>query len=65
MELWATATSRDWKVSVMIEELRDTDIDLGNLTVRHPSVTGTPLASHSALRTSPVILGPGPGSGAR
>jgi len=35
MELWTTATPNGWKVSIMIEELREAGIDLGALSIRH------------------------------
>ena len=34
LELWTSPTPNGWKVSIMIEELREAGVDLGEVQVR-------------------------------
>jgi GST-like protein len=64
MELWTTATPNGWKISVMIEELRDAGVDLGELTVRQINLAKgeqhTPeFSAHNPNQKIPVLIDEG------
>jgi GST-like protein len=61
MELWTTATPNGWKVSIMIEELRETGVNLGDLSVRHINLAKgeqhtAEFSAHNPNQKIPVLL---------
>jgi len=61
MELWTTATPNGWKVSIMIEELREAGANLDHLKVRHINLAKgeqhTPeFSRHNPNQKIPVLL---------
>ena len=61
MELWTTATPNGWKVSIMIEELREAGIDLGALSIRHIDLAKgeqrtAEFSAHNPNQKIPVLL---------
>jgi hypothetical protein len=64
MELWTTATPNGWKVSIMIEELRDAGVDLGELTVRQINLAKgeqhtAEFSAHNPNEKIPVLIDEG------